>query len=299
MYGEQPLDPGGLQMLTDAYRVPYYPRTPFNMARYSLHDGRSMVAGGLATGTPAKPWMDFQNNGWRYRNNDFYQELWLQLASSGVGQFFYFAPWEPAFAASIREHELVSQMLDEMTAVLGCADRRWIVDSNIRWQDSFLLSGSKVGEDNFTHWVWRYSPRDPTTFMPRLSNGHSSSSESSHAGPGNISIPVQLFLSGENRSCKLGFEQAVLRISRSSHFGWWIMQPDSAPPVGVVCANYTTTVWPLPHNISVAGDPSADASIKSDDGHVLSAANSEYVGNTNRATARDWTSRFLSAAMTS
>ena len=30
-----------------------------------------------------------QNYGWPYKDNDFYQELWLHLAASGVGQFLY------------------------------------------------------------------------------------------------------------------------------------------------------------------------------------------------------------------
>ena len=42
-----------------------------------------------ATPTPAKPWMGFQNYGWPWKDNDFFQELWLQLAASGVGQFYY------------------------------------------------------------------------------------------------------------------------------------------------------------------------------------------------------------------
>ena len=44
----------------------------------------------------------------------------------------------------MREHRLVSELLHELTAVLGCAEaeRSWIADTNIRWQDDFLLSGS-------------------------------------------------------------------------------------------------------------------------------------------------------------
>ena len=66
--------------------------------------------------------MGFQNYGGRYRDNDFFQELWMQLAASGTGQFYYFAPW--IFGSTMREHQLVSDS-DHLTACkrlfsLGC-----------------------------------------------------------------------------------------------------------------------------------------------------------------------------------
>ena len=104
----------------------------------------------------------------------------------------------------MREHQLVSDMLQEMTDVLGCANRscnphdhRWhlgcllprvpamivragITDTNIRWEDDFLLSGSKVGVGNETR-VWRFTPRDPTSFQPMIANPRGAA--------GNVSIP--------------------------------------------------------------------------------------------------------------
>ena len=41
----------------------------------------------LTNPVPAKPWMGFQNYGWAWVDNDFYQELWHQLAAGGVSQF--------------------------------------------------------------------------------------------------------------------------------------------------------------------------------------------------------------------
>ena len=38
---------------------------------------------------------------------------------------------------------------------LGCADRAWVVDKAIRFEDSFLLSGIDVGS---VARVWRYTP---------------------------------------------------------------------------------------------------------------------------------------------
>ena len=97
--------------------------------------------------------------------------MWLLLAD-------YFAPW--IFGSTMREHQLVSDMLQEMTTVMGCANRTWITDTNIRWEDDFLLSGSKVGVGNETR-VWRFTPRDPTSFQPMIANPRGAA--------GNVSIP--------------------------------------------------------------------------------------------------------------
>ena len=46
------------------------------------------------------------------------------------------APW--IFGATLREHELVHRMLNEMSDIMGCDERQgeraWITDTNIRWQ---------------------------------------------------------------------------------------------------------------------------------------------------------------------
>jgi hypothetical protein len=199
---------------------------------------------GAGPEVPAKPWMGFQNYGWVWHDNDFYQELWHQLAAGGVSQFYYFAPW--IFGVTMREHELVSDMLSEMTALLGCADRSWITDTNIRWQDDFLLSGSTVGTGNLTQRVWRFTPLDPTSFAPVVS------AKLSPREAGNVTIPVTMEMSGKQRACELSFVQAVLRFGRSSHYGWWITQPDAVPPVAVNCSSGGTaleTTWPLPHGL--------------------------------------------------
>lgn len=47
-------------------------------------------------------------------------------------------------------------------------------------------------------------------------------------------------------ACRL--QDAVLHSSESSHYGWWITQPDTAPQVVVNCSAHDglVTVWPLP-----------------------------------------------------
>ena len=123
--------------------------------------------------------------------------------------------------------------------------RAGITDTNIRWEDDFLLSGSTVGVGNGTQRVWRFTPRDPTNFQPVIAN--------SRGGAGNVTIPAQLMIYKASRDCQLGFQQAVVRSSRTSHFGWWITQPDSAPPVAVNCSDSKEsgllTTWPLPDSL--------------------------------------------------
>jgi hypothetical protein len=54
--------------------------------------------------------------------------------------------------------------------------------------------------------VWRFTPRDPTSFMPK-----STSYGDSPDMPGNISIPVSMHLYGETRPCALVFFGASFR----------------------------------------------------------------------------------------
>ena len=114
----------------------------------------------------------------------------------------------------MREHELTSAMLSDISALIGCQDeqREWIVDTNTRWQDSFVLSGSTVGKSNLTQRVvsadtfhfsdlcvrscfrsanqrvtlqWRLTPDDRADFAPTgiIDSGKVAS---------NITIPVTM-----------------------------------------------------------------------------------------------------------
>lgn len=151
--------------------------------------------------------------------------------------------------ATIKDHELVHKMLSEMTAVMGCderaGERNWITDLNIRWQDDFLLSGSTIGLStaNISQRVWRFTPLDPTAFMPKTT-----ASASGHAGnPGNITIPVSMHLYGADRPCVLGFEQAVLSAStlRSSS-----MPPPHPTRFRQPTASSVVILGCWPHNLS-------------------------------------------------
>ena len=115
----------------------------------------------------------------------------------------------------------MSHMLSEMTAMMGCdehaGERAWITDTNIRWQDDFLLSGSTVGLTNHTNSsqstaqrVWRFTPSDPTSFAPS-SASYGTSHVRTRDIPGNISIPVHLHVYGKPRPCTLVFVDALFR----------------------------------------------------------------------------------------
>jgi hypothetical protein len=167
-----------------------YSTDAFGVARVFVFQARGMVAGGLASGagTPVKPWITFQSYKSTFRDTtsmDYYQEFLLQLAASGVGQFFYFNPYYSGFCPTHRENALLNATLAEMTALLGCGspETNWIFDPNQRFQDDFLLSGSRVGA---AHTVWRFTPSRPRNVLPErllLPNG-------------TLAIPVKLWMSG-------------------------------------------------------------------------------------------------------
>lgn len=135
------------------------------------------------------------------------------MAASGVNQFHYFNPcacarslpsvlllglfrqqdlvsisslcapsWLCAgtFGVTMREHALLQSVLDEATAYVGCAQRRWIVDKQMRWQDDIILTGATLGlppgvsstgtTDSSSQMskVWRVTPLRPSEFVSLL-----------------------------------------------------------------------------------------------------------------------------------
>ena len=91
-------------------------------------------------------------------------------------------PWPCAgtFGVTMREHALLQAVLDEATAYLGCAQRRWIVDKQMRWQDDIILTGATLGlppgvsstgttdSSSQTSKVWRVTPLRPSEFVSLL-----------------------------------------------------------------------------------------------------------------------------------
>ena len=136
---------------------------------------------------------------------------------------------------TMREHEITAAILAELTTMLGCSneERSWITDTNIRWQDNFLLSGSTVGGgsgSNLTQRVWRFTPLDPTMFAPKFGK------DALGRFNGDISITATLWMFDEARPCELEFEQAVMHSSESSVRTCTGRYPFSLSPLLTVCA---------------------------------------------------------------
>ena len=69
---------------------------------------------------------------------DYWQEMLLHSCATGIGQFLYFNPSEFG-GISIAQHDLLQAVLEECDTMVGCQDRRWVKDSNIRFRDGFIL----------------------------------------------------------------------------------------------------------------------------------------------------------------
>ena len=175
-----------------------------------------------------------------YIDNNFYQESLMHMAVSGVNQFLYFNPW--TFGVTMREHELLQSVLEELGDRLGCADRTWLVDPSMRWQDDFVLTGADVHGDA-PYRVWRFSPQVPSEFAPTVEKPKPGSAGTM----GNVSLPVRLLLSpGSMASCVIRFADAAISQGPSSAFGWWIKQPATSLSPTVNCTGQPTLkAWPL------------------------------------------------------
>ena len=142
----------------------------------------------------------------------------------------------------MREHELLQSVLEELGDRLGCADRTWLVDPSMRWQDDFVLTGADVHGDA-PYRVWRFSPFVPSEFAPIVEKPKPGSA----GAMGNVSLPVRLLLSpGSMASCVIRFADAAISQGPSSAFGWWIKQPATSHPPTVNCSDgQALRAWPL------------------------------------------------------
>ena len=229
--------------------------------------------------------------GWPF-GDEFWKEKMFHLGASGVGQFYYFNPTLKLFGATLAQHATMNSVLQELTAYLGGAFSQpsttthgWIEDRNIRWNDTFFLSGSTVAiADTYAHTkgqrVWRL-----TCARCKWANCTATSSvtalKSCAKEMGNTgtvqTVPVGLWLHQIGAApCTLTFQQAWIcpapqsassanskgrkcpqlepeTASLQSDFGSWILQNGSGN-VSVSCAweNASrllgpdgTTTWPL------------------------------------------------------
>ena len=150
----------------------------------------------------------------------------------------------PNFGVTIGEHRLLQSVLEEMGDYLGCAERTWIADKHLGWQDDFVLTGSRLGSVANGTVVWRFTPRVPTEFAPHIAP----IGKTKLTPWGNTSLAVRLFV-GRGvgvASCTVRFDDAVISQESSSPSGWWLSQPAGAPPPLVNCSGAGVLApWPL------------------------------------------------------
>jgi hypothetical protein len=130
-------------LLRDRFGVPSFNKTDFNMARINVLQVRQAVLGGPAV----KPWLAFKGFCWECEPSAYYAERVFHLALAGAADFYYFFAWTvgiDGYRVKLADHALVSTLLGELTALVGCEERRWVVDGASRWEDDFLLSGMNL-----------------------------------------------------------------------------------------------------------------------------------------------------------
>jgi len=150
-----------------------------------------------------------------------------------------------AMPVTMREHQLLHDTMAELDNMLGCRSFEWVVDRNIRWEDSVILSGAAGPQSR----VWRITPARPAEFRRPLEFGMAMRQKRDIATPGTLTFPVSLGLRGRQSPCSIAFHNATLQRSNVSNFGWWISQLPSAA-VAVNCSTIgLLTTWPLPKHV--------------------------------------------------
>jgi hypothetical protein len=178
--------------------------------------------------------------------SDYYQEEILHAAVAGVNEFCYFNPWDGWIAgtrAMMADHQLLSDLLHELDAVIGCASREWVQDDNVLMQrkvTSFFLSGAVASSSNTSSakktTIWRFSPS-----IPILNSGGANIKGMAMQAGGDLSVAPLLF---DGQSCRLVFKGGALLVAPQpslASYGVWISQPST--DVKLDCGG-KTIVWP-------------------------------------------------------
>jgi hypothetical protein len=160
--------------------------------------------------------------------------------------------------------------MSELDSFLGCGHSTWVIDSNMRWRDDFILSGADVkpAEGNRSR-IWRITPARPAEFrFPRQSPGrallqpHGAPPQPAPCTPHGhptahtvswvagirctLTFDVSLWIDGAATACSLAFPSALLLRSSVSNFGWWISQQTTEQVVVNCSSLQLVTTWPLP-----------------------------------------------------
>ena len=131
-----------------------------------------------ATGAPFQPWMAYRNFSADTRHSDYYAETVLHAAMMGSDNLLFFNPYCPACGGSgaltpSADNALFSSILLELTDIVGCRDRYWLVAPPARavpiseqaienttfggdWDDEYFLTGIHLPTAAVT--VYRFTP---------------------------------------------------------------------------------------------------------------------------------------------
>ena len=141
------------------------------------------------------------------------------------------------------DHQLISDILKELDAVLGCATRRWVKDAQVMphaHPASFYLNGVSVGSTAATAntTVWRFTPNGMDGVEHNVSRLVSKFKGSSiRVGP----------VTYDDGTCSLifvGGSVLAVKNPQLAPYGVWISQ-DSAADVHLDCLGRSSpTLWP-------------------------------------------------------
>ena len=256
------------------------PRSGYSMLLLHLQRARTrMLANPAAT---LRPWLAFKSfspREWDFLPDsgptDYYQEEVFHAALVGSDAFYYFNPWEGYVGgtrAVMRDHVLLSAVLNELGSVMGCTARTWVTDVNIHsWTDSFFMNGVHLEQpDNESVVVWRFTPKVP------LPAGVASALDMARILPGEQVEVGPVFLGGDGSNgtqpgadigtaCTLVFLHAHILVvapmedgSLPAPAGVWVSTADTGG-VAVRCQlTSTTRTWPL---LKTDDDDSAAAQV--------------------------------------
>lgn len=187
-----------------------YVKTPFNAFRYELNRLRSMQ---LSSSIEIQPWVTYK--GWNKSsiyNNDYYEELIIQLSLTNPENFLFWNPHTNSGetpASNEANDTLFSNALLEADQFIGYANKQQITENyetftnETWWMSDYVLSGIYAADKK----VWRFTP--DINFIYTIEN---------------LENPV-IFKTQEYR---ITIPQGQIKENDISSIGYWVVQPESA-----------------------------------------------------------------------
>lgn len=141
----------------------------FRAFTFAMNEMRSMT---LSSDVPTMPWIAWRGYTHDFRRlqkpppvacigaTDLYQESVYHAALCNPGNFLLWSAFrwmtnqDPADWTSQSDLKLINDMLDEVNALVGYADRRTLVRELAGWYDPFILTGMTANGKS----VWRFTP---------------------------------------------------------------------------------------------------------------------------------------------